>query len=200
MKKFITTVMFILLGCNILHAQTYLYGEEYHKRMMLSNPAYLHGYALSAGIINQAKYNILVGNYSKALDLLEKWTTDYHYGPAFCLLGECYELGIGVDRDLDIADEYYKYGAYNLNDFNCQGTILRIKSIGHLPASYRETFLKEIKNSISNTITIPNGSGGYVGGNPLNNNGSSSSSLYSTCRICGGSGTCTSCHGQGGSW
>lgn len=29
---------------------------------------------------------------------------------------------------------------------------------------------------------------------------SRSSSAYTTCRICGGSGTCTSCHGKGGEW
>jgi hypothetical protein len=198
MKKLITTtVMFILLGCNILHAQTYLYGEEYHKRMM-SNPAYRYGYA-STGV-KIAKIGIAAGNYSKAFDHLEKITTECDYGPAYALLGECYELGIGVDRDLDFADEYYKYGAYKLNDLDCKGNLQRIEQYGHWPASYRETYLKEMKNSTINTYTIPNGGGGYVGGNPLNNNGSSSSSLYNTCRICGGSGTCTSCHGQGGSW
>ncbi|MDE6099494.1 MAG: hypothetical protein K2G01_00470 [Paramuribaculum sp.] len=40
--------------------------------------------------------------------------------------------------------------------------------------------------------------------NNYNQNSSSSSSgrssAYSTCRICGGSGTCTSCHGKGGEW
>ena len=44
-------------------------------------------------------------------------------------------------------------------------------------------------------------SGGYYA--PPANNGSNSgsgSSGYSTCRICGGSKTCTSCHGNGGEW
>jgi hypothetical protein len=185
MKKLITTtVMFILLGCNILHAGI-IVGA---LRMKASEDTKTSITYLAAG------------NYSKAVDLLKEAIQYWDYGLAYYYLGQCYELGIGVDRDLDIADEYYRYGAYKIEDPYCQETMQRIEQYGHLPASYRETFLRQVKSYIINTYTIPNGGGGYVGGNPLNNNGSSSSSLYSTCRICGGSGTCTSCHGQGGSW
>ena len=36
--------------------------------------------------------------------------------------------------------------------------------------------------------------------NSYNSSSSGSSSAYTTCRICGGSGVCTSCHGTGGEW
>ncbi len=200
MKKLITaTIMFILLCCNTLHAQTYLFGEEQHRYMLATNATYRYTYA--SNNTNFSKYYITVGNYSKALDLLEKATNDCNYGPAFAILGQCYELGIGVERDLEIADEYYEYGAYNLDDLECQRNIRRIEKYGHWSASYRATYLKKLKNSVKvNTIPSDGGYGGYVGGSTINNNNSSSSSSSSTCRICGGSGTCTSCHGQGGSW
>ncbi len=41
--------------------------------------------------------------------------------------------------------------------------------------------------------------GGYTGGGGTTS-GSSGGSAYTTCRICSGSGVCTSCHGSKGSW
>lgn len=43
--------------------------------------------------------------------------------------------------------------------------------------------------------------GGVYGGVPDNSgSGSSNGSIYRTCPSCGGSGTCSSCHGSGGEW
>lgn len=48
---------------------------------------------------------------------------------------------------------------------------------------------------------VPSGDSGYVPAPSYNGGGSSNNgggSTYTTCRICGGTGKCTSCHGDGG--
>lgn len=45
-----------------------------------------------------------------------------------------------------------------------------------------------------------NSGGGYSSGSGSRSSSSGRSSAYTTCRICGGSGVCTSCGGTGGSW
>ncbi len=52
-------------------------------------------------------------------------------------------------------------------------------------------------NNNSSNYYYNNNSSNYYNNNSNSNN---SSSTYTTCRICGGTGVCTSCHGTGGEW
>ena len=100
---------------------------------------------------------------------------------------------------------YYGYFGFT-PCMNCGGR--GVTSCG-LCAAYRAGYesmkkrLEEQKSQNNGSYTSPSG-GVYVvpGGSYGSSSGdrSSSSSTYTQCRTCGGSGVCTSCHGSGGEW
>lgn len=131
------------------------------------------------------------GDYEEALEKFEE-ACEY-YKPAYEAAGLCYEVGIGCSRDTDYADVLYETGA-SYNDNACKAAIRRINRNGHYSASYKNTVINSVRNKVAAS------SGNYVTPVTPSYGGSSggSSSVYTTCRICGGTGTCTSCHGKGG--
>ncbi|MGN0231132.1 MAG: hypothetical protein ACI4A8_02845, partial [Muribaculaceae bacterium] len=61
--------------------------------------------------------------------------------------------------------------------------------------------IEATRNSVNNSNNYNNyNSYNSYNSNSSSSSSSSSSSTRSTCRICGGSGVCTSCHGSGGHW
>jgi hypothetical protein len=127
------------------------------------------------------------GNYETALDkFIDSWEK-YEYYPALNSIGECYELGIGCSRNVVKADEFYLLGARD-GAVICKISIERIKKSGHWSVSYRNQYIKDIKNSISNSnnqnsVGIYNGS---VSGTI--NTQSNSSNNRRLCPGCNGSG------------
>ncbi len=204
MKKFL--VVFIsLVFCFIAvrgqyynpYQQAYQYGQELARQQQQANQnAYNYGYAM--GLVQSGQRLIAEGKYKEGFDkFMDAWN-DYSYYSALECLGCCSELGIGVERDLEMADIYYEEGA-NHNEPNCLAAVRRINSNGHYPKSYRNNIIAALQAKFGIGSTNSNYSGGYYSpSTPSNNN--NSSSLYTTCRICGGSGVCTSCHGTGGEW
>lgn len=177
-------------------------GQQLAKQQQEANErAYKQGYAM--GVVQAGHSLIATGDYKEALDNFEEAFYEYDYIPALSMIGLCYELGIGCDRDLDWADTMYETGA-GYNDISCKLMIKRINENGHYSKSYRETYLKSCRANYQVTSNSGgNVSSGYVGGTYVGTSSTSSTSsgsTSSTCRICGGSGTCTSCHGSGGEW
>lgn len=207
MKKI---VFFLNLLCPFLLAaqyynpyqQAYEYGQQLVlQQQQAYEQAYNAGYAL--GLVQNGQMLIAQGKYRDGFDkFMEAWN-DYNYYPALECLGCCSELGIGVERDLDMADIYYEEGA-NHYEPNCMAAVHRINSNGHYPSSYKNNVI----SSLQAKFGVGSGSSNYNYNNngysapvtPSYNSDSNSSSVYSTCRICGGSGTCASCHGTGGEW
>ena len=202
MKKII--ILLVLFVGLLAHAQyynpyqqAYEYGQQLARQQQQANQqAYNWGYAM--GLVQSGQRLIAQGKYEEGYDKFwEAWNT-YEYAPALECLGVCYEVGIGTERDLEWADMHYEEGA-RLNDANCKAAVSRINSNGHYPASYKSTIISNLQARYG---TGNSNSGGYVPTPNYNagNSSSGNSSVYSTCRICGGSGVCTSCHGTGGEW
>lgn len=182
------------------YLQAYQYGQELARQQMqeqqqANQDAYNWGRGLRA--VYDGMKMIASGDYRAALDKFQEAYSEYNYIPALERLGLCHELGIGFERNTDQADQFYKSGAY-VNDRSCVLAQQRIRSNGHYPASYRETFLQNLRayfNSMNDGGSVPNVPSGGFGGSGSNNN-----SVYTTCRICGGTGVCTSCNGRGGEY
>lgn len=172
--------------------RAYDYGYQLVNEFERQNKkAYKMGQGM--GWVSAGYSSIASGDYEAALESFQKAYDDYDYIPALANIGMCYELGIGTDRDTDWADALYDQGA-SLNDISCTAALQRIKRTGHYPASYKATYLQKIRNNFRNN------NGGYVPNISSGSSGGNNSSTYTTCRICGGTGVCTSCHGTGGEW
>ena len=159
---------------------------------LAQNNAYNMGYGW--GRYDRGVSALCEGDFSEAFDYFEEGA-NYH---PMCYegIGICYELGFGVEVDYDEAWDAYTTGA-NAGVQACKLHLKRINRDGYWPKSYRKTFLANLRNAQGNSsVTVPN-VGGYGGGY---DNSSGSNSVYTTCRICGGSGVCKSCGGRGGEW
>lgn len=204
MKKIIYTLFFLMISSLVVSAQyynpyqaAYQYGQELARQQQQANQrAYNTGYAM--GLVQAGQRLIAEGDYEGGFEKFEEAWDDYQYYPALECLGCCYELGIGVERDLDFADLCYEEGA-DSNEPNCKAAVRRIKSQGHYPESYRDNIIAWLQVKFGDGSATSNyGNGNYYPSTSSNSSGGSST--YSTCRICGGSGSCTSCHGSGGEW
>lgn len=201
MKKSLFLLIVMISGSISAFAQfgnpygAYLYGQRLAQQQQQANQqAYNMGQAMV--MFQQGIQDIANGDYEDAYEKFQEAYESFDYIPALEALGLCNELGIGTDRDLDLADLYYEAGAEE-NNIPCKSAIRRINRNGHYPASHRTTFINNIRNNCQ-----AQGSGGIAPMPSYNGNSGSSSSgsLYTQCRICGGSGVCTSCHGTGGEW
>lgn len=139
------------------------------------------------------------GNYKKASELFQE-AVKLNNPDGFEGLGLMFELGIGYDRNLSTANEFYETGAkYGSN--KCRQAIQRINTNGHYSASYKSTYIENLKRQAQQYQNSPIIGGGYVGGGSTNNNSRSSGSTYSsgknTCPTCHGSGLCSYCKGRG---
>lgn len=199
MKRLSTSILSFII-CLIVSAQyqyynpyrAYQYINNLQQQMMQDNQnAYKLG-AAHAAVLLGFQY-ITSGKYKSALEQFEKAYEEYNYVPALEHIGICYELGIGTNRDTQWADVQYEAGA-KANNKNCKAALRRIQSNGHWPTSYKTTYIQKIRAQYGQYHSAPNMSSGYSGTNRSN----SSSSVHTTCRICGGSGVCTSCHGKRG--
>lgn len=171
------------------------WGAELVRQQQQANQnAYNYGSAM--GLVLAGQKCIAEGDYATALEKFQEAYDEYDYIPALECIGICYELGIGCQRDTDWADRLYETGA-SYNDYACRAAIQRINSNGHWPASFRKTFLTNFRNNFNarfggNSYPVQGGNSDY------SPSSGGSNSVYSTCRICGGSGVCTSCNGRGG--
>lgn len=200
MKKYLSAIFALLVSSLFCSAQSYnpymqayQYGQELARQLQQANQnAYNSGYAM--GMVLKGQSLIAEGEYTEGFnEFLSAWE-DYSYYPALECLGVCYEVGIGVERDVDMADIYYEEGAHH-NEPNCINAIRRINSQGHFPASRRNNIIAGLQAKFGGGSN-PSYNGGYSSSSSTNNG----SSTYSKCRICGGSGICTSCNGSGGEW
>lgn len=178
-------LFFISLNC---HAQFWGSNQDAYnagKQAMESEIDYIEGQTA----LIEGNYNTAYERFSHAIKLNNAKGCEG--------LGVMYELGIGVTRDVDQAGIYYKVGAQNGN-YACQLAIQRINSNGYLPASYKNTFLSNLRKQREQSTMIFNNGGGYVGGGYTNGaSQSSSSSGKAQCPNCHGSGYCTYCNGRG---
>lgn len=175
------SLLFLLLTCFLsISAQYY---NPYN------NSAYNMGYAMMC--VENGKFSIVNGDYDEAFEKFEEAYSLDHWPAAECL-GLCYELGIGVDRDTYMADQYYEEGA-NHGNIPCRQAITRINNYGHYTASQRDTWIRNfiVYHQAQRGYVSP-GTGSYDSGS---SNGSSGSGR--TCISCSGTGICKTCGGQG---
>lgn len=109
-------------------------------------------------------------------------------------LGLMCEMGIGVKRDTELADDFYKDGA-RAGNYACKMAINRIENSGHYSSSDKSTFLTNLRKMQGSGNAQFNG-GGNIGGYSGGSNSSGGSSR--TCAGCHGTGRCTGCAGKGG--
>ncbi len=174
----------------------YEYGRRLAQEQQAQNQ-YAYNFGKGMACVDQGKADLGDGNYEDALAKFEQ-AYEYNYMPGYFWAGLCYELGIGTEVDCVWAYALYGQGAQK-NDASCKAAINRIDNYGYYGEADRETLLTAAQNarqSQSNSSGYTGG--GYYNGGNSGNNGSNST--YSTCRICGGTGVCTSCHGTGGEW
>lgn len=196
------TLLFCTLPGKSQYFDAYSWGQNLAREMQQqqqqqNQQAYNMGKAM--GLVQNGMTDIANGEYELVLEQFEEAYDDFNYIPALECMGVCYELGIGCQRDTDWALKLYKEGAKHYNSA-CQAALNRIKRDGFWPASYRATYLRNFKANYAATY---GGSGGYAtpgGSGSYGGSSGSGLSTYTTCRICGGSGVCTSCGGKGGSW
>ena len=191
-RKILTAVFAVVI---YISAAAQLNFDYFLQQQQLANQrAYNMGSAM--GLLMKGQSSLANGDYKEAFEAFEEAADVYEYPAAFEYVGICYELGIGCERNLEWADQYYEDGANLYKNANCKQQIRRINKDGHYPASFRSTFLRNFKNSYAAIY----GGGSYGNYNEGNSNSSGGGSAYSSCRTCGGSGVCTSCGGKGGEW
>lgn len=177
MKKVLSVILLTLISITV-------YGQFAE--------AYNYGYGM--GMYSNGINALCEGDYDEAF---EKFSDGVKYHPVnYEGVGICYELGFGVEIDHDEAWDAYATGA-RAGSPQCQYALKRIKKNGYWPRSFRRTFLQNLRNSMS---AQGYSNGGYNNYGGSSGSSSSSGSVYSTCRICGGSGVCKSCGGTGGEW
>ncbi|MDE7159820.1 MAG: hypothetical protein K2O24_03105 [Muribaculaceae bacterium] len=203
-KPMLATMIACIVGVSIYaqyynpYQSAYEYGQELVRQQQeMNQKAFEMGQRMGAEarLIIEGKELIVEGDYDEALEKFNEAYEDYDSSAAAYWVGICNELGIGCERDLDWADKMYEYGARR-GDVNCQMSVSRINNQGHYAASYRSKAIANLRQQYNAYI---GGNGSYVPGVPANSSGNGSST-YTTCRICNGTGVCTSCHGKGGSW
>lgn len=181
------------------YQQAYQYGQELARQQQMANQkAYNTGKAMA--LYQQGLSAVYNGDYEDAFDKFGECTF-YDFAPACEALGIMYELGIGTPIDTDFAWECYKDGASKGN-IACKQAIQRINKNGFYKSSQKNSWLKKFRTNYALTHGDGNNyvpSNNYNYSSPSTSSGNSQST-YSTCRICGGSGVCTSCHGTGGEW
>lgn len=180
------------------YQQAYQWGQnlarQYQEQQQQANQqAYNWGGGL--GLVTKGQMLIAEGDYEEGFEKFEEAYNDYNYYPACECLGVCYEVGIGVERNLEMADLYYEEGA-NHNDANSKAAIRRINAKGHYSSSHKSAIITSLKSKFANYAPYYNAGGNGNYGGPNYNSGSSSSSGR-TCVSCGGSGTCKTCGGKG---
>lgn len=138
--------------------------------------------------------------YNSALKYLKR-SAELGNGQAMAYVGNMYELGLGVEANTQTAKLWYNKGSNKNNNLSLSN-LNRIKKYGFWRAtvSNRQNYIQNL-NDIWNLA-------GAISQQTINNmdwgtsssSGRSNSSTYTTCRVCGGTKKCTSCHGKGGEW
>lgn len=191
MRKYILTIIMSVLATIIAQAQfnAYQYGADVVRRQQeklqqQQQQAYNSGAGTTCYIAGQQA--IANGNYALALKNF-KDGIGYNNIPSYEALGLCYELGVGCERNLAEADKYYRLGAEK-NSNSCRNALNRINSNGHYPASYRSTFITNVRNNFNSQY------GGAYSAPSQNNN--VNADPY-PCSVCNATGVCNGCRGTG---
>lgn len=206
MKKYLLLIIVVAFSTSTAMAQYYTpysnpYAQAYErgKRMaeqmmeqqrLANQKAYNRGGAMA--LVQTGFHEIANGNYEEAVEKFES-AYNLNYYPAANCLGVCYELGIGTDRDTDMASLYYEDGAEHGNS-DCRFALNRIGKSGYWPESFRATFLKNFR---ANYAAQYGGSTPSYTAPSYNSGNGSSSSSGRTCISCNGTGKCKTCNGQG---
>ena len=90
---------------------------------------------------------VLKQDYAKAVECLKKSANEWNYDACYHL-AECYFCGLGIERDLDSAFEYYRVAAFNNNQFKNEAFD---KLFDLLLQSY---WIDEIDDDLVDEITI----------------------------------------------
>lgn len=194
MKKLLFILLLLMTVCCNVAQAGFLSGA--YKKLMRSEDG--------LKLTNEGVNYLVDENYDDAYSCFFSAWRFCGYAPALCYLGACYEMGIGCERDVSAALEVYSTGC-DLGEAACINSIQRIQAYGFSPESYKTIYINAIKtwlalmnSSGSSTVMPASNTTPTLNTTPSSN--STPSSTYSTCRICGGSGICTSCNGSGGSW
>lgn len=156
--------------------------------------AYNMGYCM--GLVQNGQRLIAEGKYRDGFEKFEEAWEEYHYYPALECLGCCYELGIGVDRDVNMADVYYEEGADH-NEPNCKAAIRRINSKGHYSQSYKNTLISNLKSRFGVGTSNYNNGGLYLSPS-VTSSTNGNIEVDHSCRACDNTGQCPGCRNHPG--
>lgn len=149
----------------------------------------------SLGLCSQGQIYLIQGLYSEAFNAFDQAMNLQNIEAVF-FIGVCYELGMGVDVNHELAYDCYalakKYG-----DANGRVAIDRINKSGYWPAT--EQTRQNFRNALKTDLEIK-GNAAIMNSNNHNNmersnNTNTRSSI--NCPVCHGTGRCRMCAGRG---
>lgn len=154
-----------------------------------------YDYGKSLGLCINGKFELANGNYRQAFKAFSE-AMELENIEAIFFLGVCYELGMGVEVNHEIAYDCYTL-AKDYGNANARAAVERIEQNGYWVATdnTRKNFCNNLKVllDMQRNATIMN-TDNY---NDRNSNRSNDRSSSYNCSGCGGTGNCTSCKGTG---